>query len=89
MSRKADPTETQRLDRIGKKISALLEEAMRPHAGRRLALFFEPESRAVFVMDRDHPGYVNACEVGGGKRQGAVLARIPVVVSCPFDAGGW
>lgn len=82
-------TEDRRLKRIGTQISRLLDKALEPYAGRNVQLFFEPESGSIFIMDADHPHFINSDKVNMGERQEAVIGRVPVVVSCPFDAGAW
>jgi hypothetical protein len=85
---------TERLAaRNGKKICKLLAEvvaACRADGLGNPKLFFEPESAAIFVMNGDHPGYVDSDKCGMAGRQEAIVERIPIYApGCPFDAGAW
>ena len=42
------------------------------------ALFFEPESHAIFVMDRSHNGYINSDRCSASERQAAIVAAVVV-----------
>jgi hypothetical protein len=73
---------------VARALRALLDEARRNGCANP-KLFFESESAAVFVLDGDHPGYVNADKrgVGAGGRQEAIVVR--AAISTPFDVGAW
>lgn len=78
--------------RNGRRISRLLAEVVAACRAQGLSnprLFFEPESAAIFVLDGDHPHYVNSSAMLG-ERQEAIVARIPVKdMGASFDAGAW
>lgn len=70
---------------ITKALRSLLDKAKAAGIGNA-SLYFEPESGAVFVFDRNDPAY----SIGGsgvGSAQPAVRARC--AVDAPFDAGAW
>ncbi len=76
----------------GETISAALEDIIARVKKAGVAdpgLFFEPESSAIFVMDRSHPGYVNSDRCGAAERQAAIVAEIPIRRIRSFDAGAW
>jgi hypothetical protein len=70
---------------IGRALKALLDEARRAGC-KNPKLFFEAESSAVFVLDGDHPGYVDS-RARADRRQEAIVVRAEIPT--PFDTGAW
>lgn len=70
--------------RIARALRDLLDEA-RASGCKDPALFFEAESSAVFVLDRNHPAY-NATKGAMPMQQSAILRA---EIQCPFDTGAW
>ena len=74
---------------ITKALAALVAEA-RAAGCKNPKLFFEPESHTIFVLDGDHPGYINARELAQRARQAAIVLSAPLgTAGAPFDAGAW
>ncbi len=73
----------------GAKVSAALTRVLTLVRTRvpNAVLFFEPESCCIFVMDRDHPGYLD-CK-SARERQAAIVAEIHLNTEASFDAGAW
>jgi hypothetical protein len=68
---------------ISKALASLLRKAQAAGCVNP-ALFFEAESAAVFVLDRDHPGYKAE---RAHDRQQAIVVR--ACIRTPFDTGAW
>lgn len=73
--------------RIARALQDLLDEA-RAAGCENPSLFFEAESAAVFVFDRNHPEYeARDRKQSAMERQSAVVLEAPI--RTPFDTGAW
>lgn len=85
MSIKETPASRREGKKIGKALKALLDEA-RAAGCVNPSLWFESESGAVFVLDRDHQAY------DGKQRHFESLAPACVLrapITTTFDTGAW